>query len=328
MHGSFEFGQGLHIDPLDPSFQRPDPGTFTPRRRRAFASQSMARFRESLLLPHTQSVRDAVLDDLSAFFGYSAEECRQRCLHWEKWSAEEWKDGDRSTDDGIASFYQSTKSWSFDLLWYAYLQAEGYAYPVSVAIAEGVPPAKDAPEHLDFGSGIGATGQLFSRLGYRSSLADISSSLQEFAKFRLDRRGDVVTFIDLNKSALDARRYDVITAIDTLVHVPDLPRVLEMLHLALKPGGLLFANFDTRPPSEANAWHLYADDLPLRWTLQRAGFEPLESLDLMSTKYQWVDPTSVTHMARGVRDLVLLKSPLRPAYRKTKTIVRQLLRRA
>ena len=32
----------------------------------------------------------------------------------------------------LASFYQTTQSWAFDLLWFAYLQAEGYGYPTSV----------------------------------------------------------------------------------------------------------------------------------------------------------------------------------------------------
>jgi SAM-dependent methyltransferase len=321
-------GQGLHIDPLDPAVERPDPATYTALQRAAYQSPSMGRFRECLLLPGAKDTRSSVLDDLATFYGLSPDECVERCLHWERLSVEEWKRHDRSDPSAIREFYQSTESWSFDLLWYAYLQAEGYLYPVSVAIVECLrTTAQRGGEHLDFGAGVGVTGQLFSRLGYRSSLADVSTTLQAFAKFRLERRDDAVTFIDLNKVSLEPNRYDVITAIDTLVHIPDLQGAMNMLHRALKPGGFLFANFDTRAAAEENAWHLYSDDLELRWLLHRTGFEPAEKIDLFSTMYRRVENQGAWHAARGVRDLMLMKNPLRPLYRTARGRVRTLVKR-
>jgi hypothetical protein len=88
-----------------------------------------------------------------------------------------------------------------------------------------------------------------------------------------------------------------------------------MLHDSLQPGGVLFANFDVRPATPENAWHLYSDDLPLRWELQRACFEPEYSLNGMITRYRRVERHGIAHVARGARDVVLLRSPLRPAYR-------------
>lgn len=286
-------------------------------------------FRGCLLIGDETDVRAGVLDDLSTFYGFSRAECVDRCLRWEEWSVNEWKQRDRNDPNAITEFYKSTESWSFDLLWYAYLQAVQYAYPVSVAIAESLRrSAFPAGEHLDFGSGVGVTGQLFSRLGYRSSLADISTTLQKFAKFRLERRGDRVDFLDLNTTELEPNRYDVITAIDTLVHIPNLPATMEKLHRALRPGGVLFANFDTRPPeADGNQWHLYSDDLDLRYRLHRVGFEPVEQLDFMSTRYQRVDNDGLLHAARGLRDRVLIKSPLRPAFRAAKSQVLALAKR-
>jgi SAM-dependent methyltransferase len=222
------------------------------------------------------------------------------------------------------AFYKETRSWAFDLLWYAYLQAEGYSYPVSAAIAECLPPPRPNARHLDFGSGVGATSQLFARLGYETDLADISTSLLAFARFRIERRGERATYIDLNSAALVDARYDVITAIDTLVHVPDVPGTARLLHRALRPGGVLFANFDVRPKSEENAAFLYEDDLPLRWQLHRAGFEPEESLDGMITRYRRVEPAGVAHGLRGLRDAALLRSPARPLYRSLRKQVRAL----
>jgi hypothetical protein len=132
--------------------------------------------------------------------------------------------------------------------------------------------------------------------------------------------------VDLNSQPIELGRYDVITAIDTLVHVPDLAATSELLHDALRRGGLLFANFDVRPKSAENAWHLCDDDRPLRWTLHRAGFEQIESLDGFITRYREVSPRGLACQMRGARDLVTLRSPLRRWYRAVKQTTRARLR--
>lgn len=319
--------QGLHPDPLDPRVPAPDRRTWPARQPPASASAEMHAFRAALTLDGAHDVRASVIDDLCAYYNLTPEQCVQRCIGWEQWSIEEWQACSGELPDALRRFYQTTQSWSFDLLWYAYLQAEGYAYPVSVAIARTVPRPGTGLRHLDFGSGIGATSQLFARLGYETDLADVSPTLLSFARFRLERRSESARFIDLNTTALEPGRYDVITAIDTLVHVPDVPVAARTLHQALRPGGLLFANFDVRPKTAENALHLYDNDLPLRWALQRAGFEPEVSLDGMITRYRKVDTTGAAHRLRGVRDTVLLRSPLRPTYRMARVALRRPLTR-
>jgi SAM-dependent methyltransferase len=283
-------------------------------------------YRAGLRLASHVDVRAAILDDLSTFFGLDPEECVRRCIDWEQWSVAEWHAQARDTTASLTEFYRTTKSWAFDLAWYAYLQSEGFHYPVATVIARSLPRGLRARggRHLDFGSGIGDTAQLFSRLGFESHLADVSTSLLAFARFRLERRNDRVTYIDLNESRVDTNRYDVITAIDTLVHVPDLRATAHQLHAALRQGGLLFANFDVRPPSPENAWHLYHDDRALYWQLQRTGFEPVVNLDRRIMCYRRVDPSGAAHRLRGIRDTVLFRSPLRPAYRWARTKLRSL----
>ncbi len=317
--------QGRHPDPLDPTVPRPHPATWPPRQRKAFASASMRHYRAALQLAETSSVRDSVLDDLSSYFHLDPQECVGRCLDWEQWSLREWQRRERNSAEGLADFYRTTLSWSFDLLWYAYLQAEGYRYPISVAIAESVLAPKQGQRHLDFGSGVGVTSQLFQRLGFETDLADVSTSLLGFARFRLERRSVRAGYIDLNVATPEPMRYDVVTAISTLNLVPDLAVTAGMLHRTLRPGGVIFANFDVRPKTPENAWHLYDDDLPLRWQLQRTGFEPEESLDGMITRYRKVEPAGLRHQARGFRDAILLRSPLRPVYRSTRAAVRRAL---
>jgi 2-polyprenyl-3-methyl-5-hydroxy-6-metoxy-1,4-benzoquinol methylase len=262
-------------------------------------------------------VRSSILDDLSTYFSLPADECVRLCLNWEQWSVREWRAHSRESQAGLTDFYRTIQSWAFDLAWYAYLQAEGFHYPVSVVIARALPATLRASggRHLDFGSGIGDSSQLFARLGFQTDLADISTSLLAFAEFRLARRGDAARYLDLNTVALGDNLYEFITAIDTLAHVPDVAATAAAFHRALKPGGLLFTNFDVRPPTAENAWHLYADDLLLYWHVQRAGFEPVLNLDRRIVCYRRVASRGLAHELRGVRDLALLRSPLRRVYR-------------
>ena len=247
--------------------------------------------------------------------GMDAEQCVRRCVDWEAWSVEEWSAADRSTPEAITDFYRTTESWAFDLLWYAYLQAEGYGVPESVVAVRFLARRAHGPRHLDFGSGVGVTSQLFARCGYQTDLADISTSLLRFAEFRLSRRGEQARYLDLNDTELEPARYDVITALDTLAHVPDIDATAATLHASLRPGGWLITNFDVRPPSQENAWHLYDDDLGLRASVQRAGFELAgHPGELMA--YRRVDPASSRQRALVARDRALLTSPPRRLLRR------------
>ena len=314
--------QGPHPDPLDPATPPPDPRGWPTARQEAFASAEMELFRASLRLPGISDVRAAVLDDLSTYFGLSAEECVERCRNWESWSVKEWSAADRSSKEGMTDFYRTTQSWAFDLLWFAYLQAEGYGLPTSVLALRAISARDHGRAHLDFGSGAGVTSQVFARAGYETALADISTSLLDFARFRLSRRGQQARFIDLNDESLAAGRYDVITALDTLILVPDLADVVAGLHAALRPGGWLITNFDVRPPSPENAWHLYDDDLNLRAILHRAGFVPAGHFGDPSSSfgeylvYRRADPAAAAQRLRVQLDRAVLTSGPRRAIRR------------
>jgi SAM-dependent methyltransferase len=306
--------QGPHPDPLDPATPPPNPQGWPKARQEAFASAEMELFRASLRLPGISGVRAAVLDDLSTYFGLPVEECVERCRNWESWSVKEWSAADRSSRDGMTDFYRTTQSWAFDLLWFAYLQAEGYGLPSSVLALQAMAAQAHGQAHLDFGSGVGVTSQLFARAGYETTLADISTSLLDFARYRLSRRGQAARFIDLNDEKLETGRYDVITALDTLAHIPDLAKVVAGLHAALRPGGWLITNFDVRPPSPENAWHLYDDDLNLRAILHRAGFVPSGRFGDPSSSfgqylvYRRADPAAAAQRLRVQLDRLVLSS--------------------
>jgi len=255
-------------------------------------------------------VRACVLDDLSRYYHFPPEECRSRCLHWEELSVNEWRSADRSTPEGLQDFYNSIESWSFDLLWYAYLQSCGFGFPSSVVAARWALQKCPGGNHLDFGSGVGVTGQLFGRLGFTSTGADVSRPLLEFARWRVQRHGDSATFLDLTSQTLPSAHFDIVTATDSLVHVPDFDATARQLHQAIKPGGWLMTNFDVRPKgADESAWHLYDNALDLEYRLRRAGFVRRAKLGGIMLCYERVEPNGAIHQIRTIRDKAVLKGP-------------------
>jgi len=318
------FQQGAHPDPAAPDFVAPTPETWDKTRRDCFYSPEMGAFNDCLRLPDNPDIRESIINDLSSYYALPPHECVRRCIHWEALSTEEWHAKPRNSESEIIDFYHTTTSWSFDLLWYAYLQSQGVHFPIQVNVARSVHRHLPGRRHLDFGSGVGVTSQLFHALGYRSDLADVSTTLLAFARYRLERRGMTARYIDLNRDQLPEQAYDVITAFDTLAHVPNLSEVASGLRRALAPGGVLLANLDVRPASPQNAWHLYDNDLPLRYILHRAGFEPMKEIDCGLPAYRAVSPIGIQHALRGARDTILLRGPLRPTVRRCRELMRRI----
>ncbi len=289
--------------------------------RDVYESPETAEYRAALCLPGSDDMRAGVLDDLSTYFHLSPDECRELALNWGEACIAEW-----TAAASPADFHRSTQSSSYSLLWYAYLQATGVYFPVTPAIARAIPRVAGA-KHLDLGSGAGVTSQLFQRLGYETTLADIAVTTLDFARYRLGRRNVPATFLDLNTAALPSGEYDLVTAIDVLPHVPEFPALVASIHRALKPGGYLYANINVRPEGHA-PWHLYTDDAPLRRQLQNSGFEPVVRLDSHYGEiYRRVDDHGAVHAARAVRDAVQF-SPLRPLARSVLAAPRHLLQSA
>jgi SAM-dependent methyltransferase len=296
--------QGLHLDPLEHA--PPNPQEWTADQQSAWLSSEMNLFRECLGIPGLD-VRDSVLDDLSQYHRLPPDECKLRCLHWEQWSVREWRENDRSTREGLQSFYDSVQSWSFDLLWYAYLQSTGYGFPASVIAARFARHNRVVGAHLDFGSGVGVTAQLFSRLGYSSTLADVSKPLLDFASWRLARHGDRTEFLLLTSTTLPSEAYDIVTAVDTLVHVPDFDETVRDLHRGIRPGGWLLTNFDVRKKdADETAWHLYHSAIMLEDRLERVGFVRKATLGGVLQCYQRVDSNNISFRVRSLGKKAML----------------------
>jgi 2-polyprenyl-3-methyl-5-hydroxy-6-metoxy-1,4-benzoquinol methylase len=288
--------QGLHIDPE--SEREPDPNTWHRDQRDAFTDFRMQRLRECIELD--ADCRSSVLGELAAYHSEDQKIAYQKCIHWEEFSVQEWASADRSTTLGLQKFYDSVESWKYDLAWYAYLQTTGHAFPQAIAVLRFLEAHDVSGTLLDFGSGIGLNAQFFKRSSFDVTIADVSRPLLTYAAWRLKRHGDAISIIDLNSTELPTAAFDVVTAFDVLVHVPDFDLTARQLHATLKPNGWLFANFDTRAHHEASSWHLHNNEFDLDRRLKRAGFVKRHVIGGFLACYQRVDADTLVHSIRNV----------------------------
>lgn len=130
---------------------------------------------------------------------------------------------------------------------------------------------------LDFGCGPGRDLRSFAALGHRAVGLE---AVPAFAAMARAAGGEVwqQDFLHLD---LPAGRFDGIFANASLFHVPsqELPRVLQELHAALRPGGVLFSSNPRGDNSEGwngGRYGAYHDLEHWRGFVTAAGFRELE----------------------------------------------------
>ncbi|WP_232665485.1 class I SAM-dependent methyltransferase [Pseudonocardia sp. TRM90224] len=153
--------------------------------------------------------RDSVIDDLATYYPIG------------------------SHDDGPGRLRASA------LLWHAYTMTRTAEPPSIVAALAWLDRHCEGRRHLDVGSGVGVMTELFVRSGWRSTLAEITPEVLDFARFRLGRRRIDATFINLCTEQLPVAQYDAITAFEIFEHVHNVDDAAAALCSGLRPGGFL-----------------------------------------------------------------------------------------
>jgi len=129
----------------------------------------------------------------------------------------------------------------------------------------------DAQAVLDFRSGIGSDAIVFAQLGFTVTLADVSSSMLQFAKWRLERRALKASYLDLNRCSLPSSSFDVAVSFDVFEHIPSrsVCRELRRIQESLTADGVLFM---TIPDALHEPSHVTSPEQVLR-NMRFAGFE-------------------------------------------------------
>jgi SAM-dependent methyltransferase len=225
-------------------------------------------WREALLLPGETDPVESGLRELGEYFGIGRDEARRACETALEASKREWESAARQTPAQIAAFYRGTRSYLFEHIWWHATDARVNA--ANVAILEYA-RRRGAQDYLDFGSGVGANAILFARDGFRVTLADISETMLDFARWRLARRGLAdVEFINLNRQRLPRRRFDFVTAVDVCEHLARPDAEFRRISRAMKPGAVFV--FNHRPGFDADRpMHILPSPRPLRRAMRRNG---------------------------------------------------------
>lgn len=138
-------------------------------------------------------------------------------------------------DDNAWSFWQGTKDHDVSQNYAAFLTR----FPVDKKL-----------DILDFGCGPGRDIRYFKSLGHQPVGLDGSAAFCNMARKYTGCEILHQQFLKLN---LASQRFDGIFANASMFHVPsqELPRVLQELHTALRPGGILFTS---NPRGSKEGW--------------------------------------------------------------------------
>ena len=216
------------------------------------------------------SPEEQVLDELAEYFaGTDRADLERWCTDATSRLKREWPPTGTHDARAVERFYDDNEGHIFDLMWWHRLSDD--LSPLAYVVALDFARAHPGRRYLDFGSGVGSGGLLFARHGFDVTLADISSTLLRFARWRLDRRALRASFIDLKTVALPPAAFDVITAMDVFEHLTDPVGTVDQLAAALKPGGHIFGRFAAEP-DEDRPQHIVFDFGPTLDRFRELGF--------------------------------------------------------
>ena len=228
-------------------------------------------WQKALCLENHKDLQESILWELGQYMECEdVPEIRRRCQRAVATLKSEWQhkvaQGDRKS---IEEFYDESQTTIYELMWWHSLAED--SSPLAYVTALEFAQQKGCQHYLDFGAGVGSGGILFARHGLDVTLADISSPLQRFSQWRLEKRKLSAQCIDLKVESLPNRAFDLVTAMDVFEHLVDPVETINQLSDALTPGGFFFARLASEI-DEDRPQHIIQDFKPTFEQLQKLGF--------------------------------------------------------
>jgi SAM-dependent methyltransferase len=174
--------------------------------------------------------------------------------------------GDRRS---VERYYDASRTLLYELTWWHTLSED--PSPLAYVTALQFARQHGATSYLDFGAGVGSGGILFARHGFDVTLADISTPLLDFSRWRLERHALAARLVDLKTERLPDETFDIVTAMDVFEHLVDPVATLEQISATLKRGGFLFARLAAEVDPD-RPQHIVQDFEPTFGRLRALGF--------------------------------------------------------
>ena len=229
-----------------------------------------AQWKNALLFEGETDLRASLLREVADYYNVSdLAEIDRSCNRAVESLKSEWHTTvDPRQRSSVESFYEN-KTHIYDLInWHALRDDTGpLAYVVALQIARD----HSVRSCLDFGSGVGSGALLFCRANIETTLADISTTLLDFARWRFHLRSLPAHSVDLNSTSLPDGAFDMILAMDVFEHLVDPVAAVEQLWRALKQGGLLFARIHAEA-DPSHPQHIAEDFGPTFARMEELGF--------------------------------------------------------
>lgn len=226
---------------------------------------------QALLLGTWTDLRESLLAELIQYSGCGdQEEIQQRCAQALSDVRSEWKAMvSGPSRESIEQFYHESQAMLYELMWWHTLceDLSPLAYVVALRFAQG----HGCQRFLDFGAGVCSGPILFARDRFDVSVADISSPMLDFGRWRFDLRKLNARFIDLKAESLPADTFDFVAAMDVFEHLVDPVGAADDLWRALNSGGFLFGRFHA-DVDEERPHHIVQDFGPTLRHLHELGF--------------------------------------------------------
>ena len=226
---------------------------------------------DALTLEGQEDLQQSLLHELGLYMKCgNLTEIERRCRRAVENLANEWRDKVDSNDRiSVENFYNETEEEIYELIWWHTLSED--LSPLSYVTALQFAQRESCRNCLDFGAGVGSGSLLFVRGGLKVGMADISSPLLEFSRWRFQVRRLPGEFFDLKNTELPSESFDMVTAMDVFEHLADPVDAVEKLFDVLKPGGFLFGRFSAEP-NEDRPMHVVEDFGPTLKCLRDLGF--------------------------------------------------------
>jgi len=199
------------------------------------------RWIEGVSLDPQKALAANFVDELEAYSGLPRAEVERLFHNGTEEFAREWREQYQQRSDARTAFYDESFTQIFFVMHNSGLRADlssPYLYLYAADFARRI----GARRYLDYGAGTGSGATFFARQGMDTTLADISTRMLDFAKWRFQRRGLKATYVDIKQRSLPKSAFDLITCFHVLQHLEDPVAKIRELREALVKGGILIVN--------------------------------------------------------------------------------------